>query len=102
MYNFMVPSTAFKELIKEAKAKTNEVFEPDNPEKMRLLINHHFNVGFARLHAEGRLIAAENQEKNTMQESVTYYGGLAMNYTDDGYTTFNTAHIPLSPSDKMH
>lgn len=101
MCNFSVPSPAFERMAKEILEKTNKVFEPENPDRMHLLINYYFNAGFSQLDTEGRLITAENQKMLTTRECAYFYDGQSLNYTDDGFTTFVSYQIPITPADKM-
>lgn len=102
MYNFGVSMDVFRALTNEAVEKTNEVFDPENPERMLLLINHLFNASLSKLDAEGRLVIPEKQGIVSSRDCYHYYDGDSMSYTNDGFITFHFSHIPPSISNQMH
>lgn len=102
MINFTMGQQAFSDISVAARKHADKVFDPDDTRMAQMVLNYYINQGIAQLDAEGRIAVPEEQRWISMVECVGHYGGACVNYTDDGFVSFNASHIPLTPSPSTH
>lgn len=95
---FRVPTDDITDVITQAIAESNKVYNIEDQTCASQALNYHINAGVVRLMDEGKVIAADKFHHMITNSLNHEFGGRGIIETCDGYTVFNPGHIPPTPS----
>lgn len=99
---FRVPTEELFAITQKVLKEVNQGFDETRPDYMRSWVNHRINQELAKLDESGILIQAEDSYAMPPAQYIVLCNGAAVVTTCDGYTMFNPAMIPPTPSEHMH